>query len=213
MPALAPIGPDSNVVVHMAVDYETYLLRNRFGFLGGGWSEGQTLASLGLNVVHGRIAGMEGVYLATTPFLFDPDSPTGWVPEDTTSWINSSTYPYPIQILGGLDAGNPTVSVEQQPLPRRLAFANRPNPFSGGTEFLFELPQPTNVRLAVYDASGRLVRSLMNAPYPAGRFSIGWNGLDSHGTRARPGVYFGKLETSAETATRRIVLLEAGSGR
>jgi hypothetical protein len=54
---------------------------------------GDTLDGLGLNIVNGRIAGVNGMYFATTPFGFDPASATGYVPlGGDSAWLNSANY-------------------------------------------------------------------------------------------------------------------------
>ena len=58
----------------------------------------------------------------------------------------------------------------------------------------FTLEKAGNVSLAVYDAQGRQLRTLLNAvPYPAGRHSVSWDGLDRAGRPVLPGNYRWRL--------------------
>jgi hypothetical protein len=86
---------------------------------------------------------------------------------------------------------------------------NYPNPYVAGdrTTIGFSLVQSGSVRLDVYDISGRLVTTLVDETLPAGRHDISWNGCTTAGRLAEPGVYFYKLETESNSATRRMVLV------
>ncbi|MBZ0268366.1 T9SS type A sorting domain-containing protein, partial [bacterium] len=83
--------------------------------------------------------------------------------------------------------------------------APNPNPFSGATSIGFDLPEPSFVRLSIYDVSGRLVRTLANETLPAGRHVRRWLGDSRAENVAMPGVYFVRLEAGRHTAVRKIV--------
>jgi hypothetical protein len=83
--------------------------------------------------------------------------------------------------------------------------APRPNPFRGETRIRFGLAGGSvDARLAVYDISGRRVRSL--AP-SGGKASGGatWDGKDDRGRSLPSGVYLFRLETGGEVLTRKVV--------
>ncbi len=84
---------------------------------------------------------------------------------------------------------------------------NYPNPFNPTTVIAFSLKAPADVSLRIYDAGGRLVRTLVDARYEAGSFRVEWNGLDSSGMQAASGVYFYRLKASDFDGTRKMVLL------
>ena len=85
---------------------------------------------------------------------------------------------------------------------------NRPNPFNPMTTIGFGLPQPSRVRLGIYDLAGRRVRALLTgAPYPAGWHRVSWDGKDDGGQPQATGVYFYRLETQACTLSRKMTLL------
>ena len=78
--------------IYTAVDLNLYTASNPDGPLDGDWAKGDTLASLNLTILNGRIMGVAGIYFATCEFEFDPDSATGWVPVNPNGWLNSATY-------------------------------------------------------------------------------------------------------------------------
>jgi len=94
-------------------------------------------------------------------------------------------------------------------LPARAAVANHPNPFNPMTSVRFTVPAVAPVDLAVYDVSGRLVRTLVSvASHEAGVHSVSWDGRDDRGTEVAAGVYFARLLVGAEDASSKMVLLK-----
>jgi hypothetical protein len=93
------------------------------------------------------------------------------------------------------------------PLSFELA-QNQPNPFSPLTRIDFAVPKKSNVSLAVFDVSGRMVRTLTDGAREAGRYSINWDGRDARGDRVSAGVYFYRLTTGEETLTRKMTVLK-----
>jgi aminopeptidase YwaD len=78
-----------------------------------------------------------------------------------------------------------------------------PNPLTGWGAIQYALPRGSEVRLAVYDASGRCLRTLVQGWMGAGRRTVSW---DSRGLV--PGVYFCRLEAGGASRTRKLVVLK-----
>ena len=99
-----------------------------------------------------------------------------------------------------------TVSV---PGPRPLAglelSAPRPNPSSSSTRLDFTLESAGRVDLAIFDASGRRVATLLRGDLPAGARSETWDGREASGRSASAGLYFARLSTPHGSVARRIV--------
>lgn len=85
---------------------------------------------------------------------------------------------------------------------------NYPNPFRSDTAVRFELPSSSNVRLDVVDVVGRLVRSLVDGPKPAGAHVVSWDGRDRSGANAATGVYAVRLQAGESVLVRKMVILE-----
>lgn len=81
-----------------------------------------------------------------------------------------------------------------------------PNPFGAATRFVYTLPEPGRVRLAVFDISGREVRVLTEAMRPSGRHEATWDGRADRGRRVPGGVYFARLEFGGRVETRKVIL-------
>jgi hypothetical protein len=87
----------------------------------------------------------------------------------------------------------------------RVALANQPNPASGATDIKFSLAADERIELSIYDLSGRAVRSLAKGTFSAGQNSVHWDGLDSSGRPAAPGIYMVRLKGTHTQATHNVV--------
>jgi len=112
--------------------------------------------------------------------------------------------------LGGV------VPIEQPEPPAaddlpQLAFdlaPNFPNPFNPQTSIGFTLPRAEHVRLDIFDARGRLVRTLVDASLDGGRHTVVWNGLDQDGRSVPSGTYVYRLESDASVRSRTLSVLK-----
>ena len=93
-------------------------------------------------------------------------------------------------------------------LPSRLDMAVARNPARGAVELAVSLPAAGPVRLAVYDAGGRCVRTLLDAVEPAGVTRTVWNGLSASGAPLPSGIYFARLRAGGASVVRTLVRLE-----
>jgi hypothetical protein len=79
---------------------------------------------------------------------------------------------------------------------------NYPNPFGRSTTIEYSLEEAGHAELTVYDTFGRIVRSLVRAPRPAGRHRILFNASD-----LAVGVYFVRLKAGGREAIRRLTVM------
>jgi len=85
---------------------------------------------------------------------------------------------------------------------------NSPNPFNPTTQIPFTLVSASRVRVAIYDAQGKLVRSLVDEMRQPGNYSAMWNGHDDRGATVASGVYFCVMRAGGFEATKKMVLLK-----
>ena len=72
----------------------------------------------------------------------------------------------------------------------------------------FSLPHDSQVELKIYDITGREVRTLVDGALQASdNHVVTWYGKNDEGRDVASGVYFYRLETKKETATKKMVLL------
>ena len=85
---------------------------------------------------------------------------------------------------------------------------NYPNPFNPRTSIPFSIAQADlHVRLKIYSVAGRLVRTLVDGPLPAGPQEVVWDGTDTHQHPVASGVYVYLLETPDFRAHSKLVLV------
>jgi len=98
---------------------------------------------------------------------------------------------------------------ETELLPTRYVLhANRPNPGRPRTVIVFDLPEPCEVRLRVFDVTGRQVAALTEGLHPAGRHAVPWNGQTVTADRVQTGVYFYRLEAGSFSQTRKMMIAQ-----
>jgi hypothetical protein len=85
---------------------------------------------------------------------------------------------------------------------------NEPNPFNAATVIRFALPRAVRAELAVFDVTGRKVRSLVSGQLPAGTREVRWDGRDDFGRTVSSGVYLSRLRAGDVTATGRMLFLK-----
>ncbi len=86
--------------------------------------------------------------------------------------------------------------------------SNVPNPFNPSTRIRFQLAQPEHVKLAIYDVSGRLVKTLADEPFDRGTHSLEWDGGDAQGRCTASGVYFCRFEAGSYVGSRKLLMVK-----
>ncbi len=95
-------------------------------------------------------------------------------------------------VPAGIAAGNPLP-------PREWTLSVSPNPAAGRAVVRYDVPVASEVRLSLYDASGRVVSELASGQHLPGRYSVQlrWSG-----------VYFVRFETPSTIVSRKVILIE-----
>lgn len=84
-----------------------------------------------------------------------------------------------------------------------------PNPMNPSATMRFTLSAPGSLRVRLFDARGRLVRTLVDEPMAAaGARTVAVGGVDGHGRSLSTGVYYYRIETDRASATGRITVLK-----
>jgi len=90
-------------------------------------------------------------------------------------------------------------------LPTAFAFELASgNPSRGTSRLRYALPRDVPVRIAVYDAAGRRVATLLDGPERAGMHDLAWDGGKATGAAAT-GVYFVRFSAPGWSAQRKLV--------
>ena len=110
---------------------------------------------------------------------------------DGTSW----TYTIPVKIGGAA------------PLETAL-IGNYPNPFNPSTAISYSLKESGRATLFIYNALGQKVRTLVDGPRAAGKYTARWDGKDETGKKVSSGVYYYRLIIGKFIQTKKMVMVE-----
>ncbi|OQY26328.1 MAG: hypothetical protein B6244_13970, partial [Candidatus Cloacimonetes bacterium 4572_55] len=69
-----------------------------------------------------------------------------------------------------------------------------------------QIPSEQNVTLQIYNASGQLVRTLVNESVSAGDHTATWDGTNENDSKVRSGIYFYRMTAGDFTNTKKMVL-------
>ena len=85
----------------------------------------------------------------------------------------------------------------------------KPNPVTNGVVHIsFTISTSTNAALKIYDASGRIVKTLENRNFEKGVYNYNWNSTDDNNCKVSEGIYFCTLKTPNQTFTKKLVLMK-----
>ncbi len=119
------------------------------------------------------------------------------------SWVQEEVEfePYEIKVLQ-LVSGALSTESTGRPDDFKLN-QNYPNPFNPTSTISFYLPQASEVKLQVFDITGRLVSTLVNEKRIAGSHSVQFEGAN-----LSSGVYFYRLEARDFISTKKMTLIK-----
>ena len=80
-----------------------------------------------------------------------------------------------------------------------------PNPASGPLRVDFSVAKESPIRLEVLDIQGRVMKTLADGTYPAGRYQEVWDGSSSGG-RVPAGMYFVRYQAAGLNFTKRVII-------
>jgi len=135
----------------------------------------------------------EGSWIGALSVLFRNNTFMLWYNGYAGSWqIGTASAPVAPLAIGPSHAFPSGVTLEQ----------NYPNPFNPGTTIRYTLVQKTPVRLALFNALGQVVKTLVNAEELPGEHEVKFDG-----SALASGVYFYRLQAGTYEKTMKLVLL------
>lgn len=91
-------------------------------------------------------------------------------------------------------------------------YQNYPNPFNPETWIPYQLAKEADVKIKIYNSSGKLIRVIDQGHRPAGFYlakeAAYWDGRTSVGEKAASGVYFYQMDAGEFTRTRKMLLVK-----
>ena len=117
-------------------------------------------------------------------------------PEITTQTASESRFV--------LKIGRGTITSIESQIPQQFELSqNYPNPFNPSTTIQFALPEAQQVRLDVFDITGRLVKTMVNEVKTAGYHTVQLNA-----SNLSSGMYFYRLRTVGMVVTKKMMLIK-----
>lgn len=102
-----------------------------------------------------------------------------------------------------------TTAVQKIDAPGAFNLAqNYPNPFNPSTTIEFSIPTARNVRLSVFDATGKELFVLVNGYTEGGTYRVHWNGNTNGDQVAPSGMYFYRIAAGDFSSTRKMLLIK-----
>jgi hypothetical protein len=96
------------------------------------------------------------------------------------------------------------VSTSNKHLPQEFFLSqNFPNPLNPTTTISYNLPEPLNIKLQIFDITGRLVETLYSGYKEAGTWDVKWNA-----SSFPSGIYFYRLKAGDFVETKKMVLMK-----
>ena len=119
----------------------------------------------------------------------------------------------PLTVIEGPGPAAPGIAAEMV-LPGETALStNYPNPFNPETWIPYQLANPSDVVISIYDGRGQVIRRLALGHQPAGYYTnrsraAYWDGRNDFGERVSSGLYFYQLKTDTISVLRKMVILK-----
>lgn len=117
---------------------------------------------------------------------------------DVQSWYSAQ---YVVHTTGG-------TSIADVVIPEPVLNKSYPNPFTGSTRISYELKQPGQATMAIYNIKGELVKQVFSGLQVSGASEVIWNGRNDKGESASSGIYFVKLVQNGRVNTQKLILMK-----
>ena len=106
-----------------------------------------------------------------------------------------------------LSSGTENVNLDLLP-EKFLVRDNYPNPFNPITTIQYELPNYSNVKVTLFDITGRTIKEIKFGEMAPGRHAYVWDGTNDVGNLVSTGIYFFQINAGSNTAIKKMLLLK-----
>ena len=85
---------------------------------------------------------------------------------------------------------------------------NYPNPFNPITHVDILIPSFTNLKVSIFNISGKLINTLIDEKVSLGNYTLSWRGTDFFGNEMSSGLYFFHISTDNKSVVQKITLIK-----
>lgn len=166
------------------------------------WTAARAADHLGYRIER---SGEVGAFAPIGPALLACASPCAWRDDAV---LPDTIYRYRLVAIdtSGAEQVFGPLTVRSAPFVIWSLGPSRPNPGRSETVIPFAIGAPSDVRIGIYDVSGRLVRMLCAERRGAGESRVTWDGRDDAGRLLGAGVYVCRLDAGSFSTSRKVVL-------
>ena len=125
------------------------------------------------------------------------------VASGATGYGTSGTQTGYVAVFG---SGTQTGVESDTPLAENILLQAHPNPFNPKTNLRYELSEGAEVRLEMFDISGRRLATLHTGFQTAGTYDVTWDGSNDSGRLLPSGIYFAKVSAADRVDVTKLVL-------
>jgi hypothetical protein len=83
-----------------------------------------------------------------------------------------------------------------------------PNPFAGTVSIKYQVAKSGNVDISIYNILGQKMREIFKGYQAAGQHEFSWDGRNTKGVKAAPGVYYYRVSGNSISQTGRMVMVK-----
>lgn len=115
-----------------------------------------------------------------------------------------------MEILSWLQGTTSDVNAEEIQLfaPKNYAlYQNYPNPFNSQTKIEFDLPEKSEVEIAIFNVQGQMIKKVTDKIMNGGHHSIVWDGTNSNNQRVSSGIYFCRMKSKHFNQYKKMILI------
>ncbi len=92
--------------------------------------------------------------------------------------------------------------------PEGMLNQNYPNPFNESTNITFELENPKQVSIIIYDLNGNIIRALYDRNCDAGKYTLNWDGTSDNGGNVSDGTYYYIMKADEKQISKKMIYLK-----
>ncbi len=144
--------------------------------------------------------------LARIPFASNSESPVSRVSLKNVMVAGPNADSLGVITDGIQWANRPTIASNGGGSNAFALCQNFPNPFNPSTKIAYRLNKDAQVRLSVYDVTGREVNRLIDQYQAVGDYNVEWNSSRSSSQKLSSGIYFAHLTVDNESASKKMIL-------
>jgi len=133
-----------------------------------------------------------------------------FVEDDLSFGVHNPAYAYSLLAVT-LQKLDPTTAVELIDDTRPQSYSleqNYPNPFNPTTNIKYTIPREGNVKIEVFDITGKLVTTLVNQSMNSGTYNVTWDGRNLSGQNVVSGIYLYRIQANDFVSVKKMIMLK-----